>query len=257
MNEGGFLKRAFSVVCGMAGVLEVDQAGFDAAVSSSLAMVGGLLSASRVYVMMNEVGGKRYRSTHEWMDGVTAPVLDMRAVYEYEADTPSLPAMLSDRQVVTKRTREAPADLQDFLAGRGAKSVAWTPLRRDGVRIGFVGAECCADERDWGDEERSVLRLFADLLVLAMDRLEMLSLRSNIRDALTALGEGEALAARPEGGLPAIDGPMTLREAERRLIVQTLESHNGNKLRAAKQLGLTWPALDRRCKKLGIDVKRR
>jgi transcriptional regulator with GAF, ATPase, and Fis domain len=49
---------------------------------------------------------------------------------------------------------------------------------------------------------------------------------------------------------------MTLLDTERSLIIETLALYNGNKLKAAKHLGLTWPSLDRRCKKLGIEVRK-
>ena len=51
------------------------------------------------------------------------------------------------------------------------------------------------------------------------------------------------------------DDALSLLEAERRLIVETLSRYNGNKTHAAQHLGIKWAALDRRCKKLGIAVK--
>ena len=48
---------------------------------------------------------------------------------------------------------------------------------------------------------------------------------------------------------------MSLLEAERQLIIDTLARCNGNKTHAAEQLGIKWGALDRRRRKLGIKVK--
>ena len=44
---------------------------------------------------------------------------------------------------------------------------------------------------------------------------------------------------------------------ERSTILDALELYQGNRMQAARHLGLTWNALNRRCKKLGIDVKKR
>ena len=49
----------------------------------------------------------------------------------------------------------------------------------------------------------------------------------------------------------------SLLDVERRTILDALELHQGNRMQTARHLGLKWAALNRRCKKLGIDVKKR
>jgi DNA-binding NtrC family response regulator len=85
---------------------------------------------------------------------------------------------------------------------------------------------------------------------------------ANVLERAQILAEGDSLTAAdlPEGvtagaeGRPAGD-PGHLREVERRHIQEVLRRHNGNKVRAARALGISRRALHRLIRKYQLEAR--
>ena len=234
----------------------------DDCLNAALAETGKLLGVSRVYVMLDEKGGRYLRNTHEWVDGKIGPAMHSWPLHDYEKDIPSLRGLMAEQDFFAGHTRDMPPDMQRVLGMQGVDSVLLAPLVRGGMRIGLLGFDSCGEERVWQEEETIVLRHLASLTGLFLERREYVDARralAGIRDLLDR-EERRSAAAYPTAGSDessaASGRPFSLQEAERRLILETLDRCRGNKSQAARQLGLKWAALDRRCKKLGIDTRR-
>jgi transcriptional regulator with GAF, ATPase, and Fis domain/Tfp pilus assembly protein PilF len=95
----------------------------------------------------------------------------------------------------------------------------------------------------WRGNVRELEKVVKRMMVLANDD-EPLSLRLVPRELLQTVEE-------------AHDGPSTLREevakVERRLITQSLERHNWNKVRTARELSLSYPTLLQKIKLFQLD----
>ena len=168
---------------------------------------------------------------------------------------------MAERDFFAGHTRDMPPDMQRVLGMQRVDSVLLAPLWRDGARIGLLGFDSCGAERAWQEEEITILRHLAGLTSLFLERREYAGARrvlAGIRNLLDRESGGSAAATEHgQGGSPeAFDRSLSLQEAERRLIVETLDRCRGNKSQAARQLGLKWAALDRRCKKLGIEPRK-
>ncbi len=227
----------------------------DEAVNAALAGTGELLGVSRVYVMLDEEDGRFLRNTHEWVDGKIGPAMYSWPLHEYEKDLPSLKPLMAGREFFHVHTRDSPPDFKRVLSMQAVDSVLLVPLMREGEWIGLVGFDECGQERDWREEETAILRALARLVAVALERRGYHAAQGRLERIRNVLDESEA-GARKKAVPQVPENPESLQAAERRLILETLNLYQGNRLRAAKHLGLAWAALDRRCKKLGIEVKK-
>ncbi|MCC8190321.1 MAG: GAF domain-containing protein [Planctomycetes bacterium] len=228
------------------------------AIEECLSRLGKFLSASRCYIMMEEKDGRYLRNSHEWVDDSSGPAMFSWPLYDYEYDIPSLKSILATGFVHTA-VAELPPDVQEVLRKQGVKTVVLAPLVRDGRPVGLLGADYCDRERRAPEGLESVFTGVAGLLAIAVERKLFQQYRKKLQVIRQAVADLDPLPAidLTDAGSATPAKPMTLLDAEKRLIVETLEQYNGNKLKTARHLGLTWPSLDRRCKKLGIEVKRR
>lgn len=230
----------------------------DAHINAALAETGKLLGVSRVYIMLDEENGRYLRNTHEWVDGKIGPAMHSWPLHDYEKDIPSLRGLMADRTFFAGHTKEMPPDMQRVLGMQGVDSVLLAPLLRGGAHIGLLGFDNCGAERIWLEEEIIILRHLTSLVGLFLERREYIDARralAGIRRLLSlesARGAAVAPTARSGEALATSGKALSLQEAERRLIMETLARCKGNKSQAARELGLKWAALDRRCKKLGI-----
>lgn len=250
-----FLKSATSLMAGLPGLLlgGENSADLDTAVNTALEQVGQLTAVSRAYVMLDEENGRFLRNTHEWVNRDVGPAISSWPLHDYQRDLPSLKPLMAGRPFLAAHTRDLPPDFKSVLEKQAVDSVLLAPLTRHGSWVGLAGFDMCGMTREWSGLETDLLRHLAGLVPPALERAEYLVLRqclAGVRAALDPTGP-PAGAAPPDGGAEAL----TLAEAERRLIAAALARHHGNRNAAAKELGLPWAALNRRCKKLGLEVK--
>lgn len=227
----------------------------DRAINAALAATGELLGVSRVYVMQDEEEGRYLRNTHEWADGKIGPAMYSWPLHNYERDLPSLKPLMAGKDFFHIHTKDSPPDLKRVLTMQAVHSVLLVPLLQGGEWIGLAGFDNCGQERDWREEEIAILRGLARLVAVALERSGYHAAQKRLDRIRKVLDESEA-GARKKAVPQVPENPESLQAAERRLILETLALYQGNRLRAAKHLGLKWAALDRRCKKLGIEVKK-
>ncbi len=236
-------------------------ANVDDAVEECLTRVGLLFAATRAFVMQDEKDGAYLRNTHEWVNQDADSALFSWPLYDYEHDIPSLKPMLEEKSVFFGHSQDMPEDLRRVLDKQNVRSFILSPIFRDGQKIGLVGMAFCERECDFCEDLSFVTHCLAGLVSIALDRKLYHAMRGKLNTIKACVDDLGPLLASEAGADDAPAGrqrkPTTLVDSEKRLIIETLELYNGNKLKTAKHLGLTWPSLDRRCKKLGIEVRRR
>lgn len=256
-----FLRRALDLMAELPGILLAGDGGSDfpdAGINAALKRVGEFLGVSRAYVMLDEDGGRFLRNTHEWVNRNIGPAIPSWPLHDYKKDIPSLKPLMQDRPYLAAHARNLPPDFRQVLEKQVVDSVLLLPMRRAGAWIGLVGVDNCGAEREWRPEEAAILRCLADLVPTALALAERQDLRQRLEQVHEALG-GMFETSPPQS--PRLDdgdpgAGLSLLAAERKLIIDTLARHRGNRAAAAKQLGIAWAALNRRCKKLGIRVRK-
>lgn len=259
-NDLNFMQQTINVLGRIPELIVSSGNNVDYAIDESLAIVGGLVGASRVFVMLDEKEGRYLRNTHEWVNQKIGPSMFSWPLYDYEYDLPSLKNLMAEKEIIFGHTKDMPSDLQHVLNKQSVKTLYLAPLMRDGVRIGLAGFDFCEGECDWNEAYGVILRHMTALVSIAIERKQYHVMRNKLYSINASLSEIAPLLLSDMADNLADNKPLkpvTLLDAERRIIIETLEQYNGNKLKTAKHLGLTWPSLDRRCKKLGIEVKRK
>jgi len=255
-----FVESALAVIGEIPALIITSGSNMDYAIDESLARIGSLFSASRVYVMLDEKDGKYLRNTHEWVSSKIGPTMFSWPLYDYEYDLPSLKKIISENEVFFGHSRDMPQDLNHVLSKQGVLTFIVAPLHRDNKRTGLVGMDFCENECEYCHEFVEILHYLANLIGIALERKQFQLMRSKLVAIRETISPIDQFLEGHQEEVPApqkTNKPTTLLDAERRIIIETLELYNGNKLKTAKHLGLTWPSLDRRCKKLGIEVRRR
>ncbi len=255
-----FHKNSLKSLSEIPGIIVRSGVNTDFAIDEILAKIGILLGASRAYIMQDEKDGCYLRNTHEWVDQNIGPAMFSWPLYDYEYDLPSLKNILESEPVFFSAVRDLPPDMNQVLSKQGVKSLLLAPLYRDGVRIGLVGLDFCDAERQYLEEFASIITFLTGLISIALERKQYQVIRNKLNKIRLAIADVEPILTDEEAEeVPQSrpSRPVTLVDAERRIIIETLELYNGNKLKTAKHLGLTWPSLDRRCKKMGIEVRKR
>ncbi len=260
-SDANFSRQALQAIYSLPRLILTSGVNPDYAIDEALSRVGQLFNASRAYVMLDEKGGKYLRNTHEWVNESIGHSMFSWPLYDYEYDIPSLKTMLADKEVFFGHTKDLPQDLLHVLGKQGVASFLISPILLDGKKTGLVGLDFCGKECADPGEHAQIVTNLAGMVALALERKQYQTLRKKVHSICGVLSDvdlggieepGEEAAAGPRQGKPS-----TLIDVERRYIIETLELYNGNKLKAAKHLGLTWPSLDRRCKKLGIVARRK
>lgn len=261
--KGGFADNALRVIGELPDLIVSSGMNSDYVIDEALARIGSLFEASRVYVMLDEKDGKYLRNTHEWVNGSIGPAMFSWPLYDYEYDLPSLKKIINDNAIFYGDAAGMPQDLNNVLAKQGVLSCILAPLIRDRNRIGLVGMDFCEQAVVFSQQHIDVLKYLAGLISITIERKQFHLMRAKlntIKDCIQALEPyiETSLTDEDEADVsPRPTRPTTLMDVERRTIIETLELYNGNKLKTAKHLGLTWPSLDRRCKKLGIEARRK
>lgn len=259
-RSGDFFRKSIEVLGEIPSLIAKSGINTDFAIDESLAKVGQLLSASRTYVMQDEKDGSYLRNTHEWVSTEIGPSMFSWPLYDYEYDLPSLKDILKNQEVFFGHTRDLPKDINYILEKQGVKSVMLAPLFRDGKRVGLVGCDFCGCEAEFSGEIAKILFYLTGLVSIALERKQYQAIRNKLNTIRAAIADVEPILADQEVEETPVSRntrPVSLQDAERRIIIETLELYNGNKLKTAKHLGLTWPSLDRRCRKMGIEIRKR
>lgn len=257
-----FREAALKVIAEVPALIVSSGTSADTAIDECLARMGELFGASRSYVLMEEKDGRYLRNTYEWVNQKIVPLMYSWPLLDYEYDIPSVKKVIDDKEVIWGHEHDMEPDMREVLRKQGVKSIMLASMIRDGKRIGLVGLDYCAAECDKFEEFAPLLRFFSGILNLALERKQYQLVRSKLTTIHNTLADIEPMSPHEMESATSNSAmrpskPMTLLDAERRIIIETLELYNGNKLKTARHLGLTWPSLDRRCKKLGIEVRRR
>ncbi|MEI7891686.1 MAG: CHASE domain-containing protein [Myxococcales bacterium] len=137
----------------------------DMAIDQSLATMGQLIEADRAYLFAYDFGAGVMSNTHEWCRaGTTSEIGKLQAV-----STALFPDWVEPHRrgewVHIPNLAALPADsnLRQILEPLGIRSLITLPLMQGDACLGFVGFDAVREQRIWGEEELSLLRLLAEL----------------------------------------------------------------------------------------------
>lgn len=143
----------------------------DASIHHALAQVGQFFGADRAYVFDYHLAAGTASNTHEWCAQGATPQkpllqnLPMAAMPDWV-----LRHTQGEAVVIPSVIAMPPGAERDMLEPQGIKSLLTLPVMAGGVCQGFVGLDAIRSDVQFGDAERDLLALFAELLANLAER---------------------------------------------------------------------------------------
>lgn len=162
---------------------------FDNAVSTTLADIGHLSSASRAYLFQFRDNGNIMDNTHEWCADVVSPEIQNLPTAMFPWWMAKLHAgeviEISD---VSRLPAEASAE-KEILEKQGIKSLIVVPVYGEKGLAGFIGFDNVVTTGTWHEDDLALLRITAEILGNAIARKQSEATIKNMayHDALTNL----------------------------------------------------------------------
>ena len=170
----------------------------DRAINEALGDMGRFVDADRAYLFDYDMEAETASNTHEWCGEGVSPEIDNLQDLPFEM-IPDWIAFHRIDQVMHVPDVAAlePGNLRDLLSSQGIQSLMAIPLSHGDRCLGFVGLDSVRSTHDYGEEETTLLRLFAQMLV-------NIRLRVEAEEQIQALTEGlEAKVAERTNQLEA------------------------------------------------------
>ena len=159
----------------------------DSTINATLADIGMLTQASRVYTFRLHENGATMDNTHEWCaEGVDSQISNLQNLpcdmFEWWM------TKLNKGEVIhIKATSHMPAEAKaekEILESRDIKSALILPLKIDGVLAGFIGCDNVIATGEWNDEDLAFLRVSSEVLGNALARYQS---RQDLEQSLQGL----------------------------------------------------------------------
>ncbi len=143
----------------------------DEAVHAALGQMAIFFQADRAYVFDYDFAAGITSNTHEWCAGGIEPQLDLLQQVPLAGIPDWVGAHLRGECFLVADVSRLPAGpLRELLASQDIRSLLTAPIQCDDTVIGFVGFDAVLDYRDYGENERHLLTLFANLLANVTQR---------------------------------------------------------------------------------------
>ncbi len=155
-------------------VAELAPGELDARIDDALAEIGRFLNVDRSYVFLFSPDGAFMDNTHEWVgDGVSVE----RSNLQHLPVQTSFPWFVSELRrrlvvpvpLVAELPPEADAEKAEFER-EGIHSLICVAMIHAGTVGGFLGLDSVRGQRDWSDDEISLLRVMGEILMGAIAR---------------------------------------------------------------------------------------
>ncbi|MFN3494880.1 MAG: PAS domain S-box protein [Hydrogenophaga sp.] len=163
--------------------LPVQQA--DPAIREALGDIGKFLRADRTYLFEYDFLAETASNTHEWCAEGVSPEIENLQNLSFELMPEWVGSHRQGHEVHVPDVQALPSGrLRDLLESQGIRSLIALPLTHGGRCMGFVGLDTVRSIHDYGEDETTLLLLFAQMLVNIHLRVEA---ESHIRDLTEGL----------------------------------------------------------------------
>jgi PAS domain S-box-containing protein len=171
----------------------------DEAINRALQMAGEYIAADRVYVFDYLMDERIMNNTHEWCAPNIIPQIDELQGVPMDdfVDNWVEPHMHGNSVYIPDVAALDPNDtVYQILTPQGVVSVLTIPLYYHGRVLGFVGFDAVTEKRVWGEDDQTLLKVLAELIVNLKIRQEKQHELTVTRDKAERANEakGEFLA---------------------------------------------------------------
>ncbi len=170
---------------------------FDQGILNALETLSEFTGVDRSYISIFSADGKRMEVTHEWCaPGIACHEHDSRE--RSVSELPWFTNRIQKLQVVyVPDTAELPAGVSKDAEEswkQSIQTVILVPMIFRGASIGFVGFESVRSKTTWSEEYISLLKIFSEILVNALEHKRSQAIQAGQRQFLELLASGGSLA---------------------------------------------------------------
>jgi PAS domain S-box-containing protein len=145
----------------------------DTAIFDSLADVGGLNKASRVYLFLLSENGTTISNTHEWCaEGVKSQAGNLQNL-PLSAFSWWMTKLTNGEVIRIVEVSEMPSEAaaeKEMLERLDIKSALAMPISLAGRLTGFIGVDSTHEVRDWNDNDVAILKVSSEIIASALER---------------------------------------------------------------------------------------
>ena len=153
--------------------VQVHDENLDPLINRTLERVGSLTGSDRANVFGFDLATDTMSNSHEWVAAGVEPMIEDLQQHPIEHYSASIQVLDAGEAVVVPRVADLPAEWageREILERQAIQSLVLVPLLKDNHLNGFVGFDAVHKERDWSGAEVRFLRVFASILVSALER---------------------------------------------------------------------------------------
>jgi len=143
----------------------------DNAIHDALSQVGRFFGVDRAYVFDYDLAAGTASNTHEWCSTGTEPQIHQLQGLPIEGMSEWVAQHTRGQAVIIPSVSELPPGTErEMLAPQGIQSLLTLPVMAHGSCLGFVGIDAVQNHVRFGDAERQLLAVFAELLANLAER---------------------------------------------------------------------------------------
>lgn len=146
----------------------------DTGINRALAAIGEFSDTDRSYVFLLSDDVERMSNTHEWCrEGITPYIDDLQELQVDSFGWVRDNVVRDGKVTYLPRVSDLPAWASDERAEferQGIQSMIMVPMRSGDRTIGFVGFDSVCQEKNWSDEDITLLRIVAGVFTNTLQR---------------------------------------------------------------------------------------
>lgn len=151
--------------------LPIDE--LEVSINESLAKLGKFVNVDRVYIFDYNYEKKTTSNLFEWCDdGIEPQIENLQDIPFSEVPVWVETHNRGEEIYVPNVSKLKPGKFKDLIEIQGIKSIITLPMMDNHVCRGFVGFDAVREVREFNDDEKNLLRLYADMLVNVNNRTE-------------------------------------------------------------------------------------
>ena len=140
------------------------------AINLAITEIGKYSNVSRVYIFEKSLDRTVFSNTFEWCnEGVTPFMADLQNVPVEQAQ-PWFDMFDNGGYICTNDIHTLTPSITKVLAAQEIKSIVVLPLTSYGYHYGFIGFDECSFNRDWDEDEVSLLKNISQIISAAAQR---------------------------------------------------------------------------------------
>jgi PAS domain S-box-containing protein len=151
----------------------VNPANFDEAINKSLADMGQISGASRVYIFLAQENGKMMDNTHEWCATGVNPQIDNLKNVPVEVVPWWIKQLREDKVIHVTDVFLMPPEAKTerkLLEKQDIKSVIVLPINVSGELAGFIGFDNVKKTGAWSSDDVALLQIVSELIGTTLER---------------------------------------------------------------------------------------